>query len=303
MTSFWEYFAKHENSILMLPADFNSKAMITLLNRGNMIKWPLIDLSKVLKKITHLTLVAIIASPLSAYSIDDRADTDPNDDLDPDEKISWKTTISSYRDSLHGDAYDLNMRGNTEKLTFWLGQYSHANVFKQTRLGMEYSHALPLGRLVGSVQIATENFLGWSLTWDGKKAGQHGFGPMVGIGRTNLKPYYNLNFDPNDSVLIGGSYSSPSNGAFTLYRISDDRLHTGQQTTHLVWRRSLPEGKRLTLDAFARKGASEPGGTVYRGKGAMMTLDVNDWFMRVGYDPKANWTPSNIVRMAIGFRH
>lgn len=202
-----------------------------------------------------------------------------------------------------GDVYDLNIRGNTEQLTFWLGHYSYANVFKQTRLGVEYSHALPMGRLIGSVQVATENFLGWSLTWDGKNAGQHGFGPLVGIGRTNLKPYYNLNFDPNDSVLIGGSYSSSRIGTLTLYKIADDRLHTGQQTIHLVWRRSLTEGKRLTVDAFSRKGASESGETVYRGTGAMVTLDINDWFVRLGYDPKANWGPSNIVRMSIGFRH
>jgi hypothetical protein len=59
----------------------------------------------------------------------------------------------------------------------------------------------------------------------------------------------------------------------------------------------------LTFDAFLRKGASEPGEKVYRGTGAMVTLDINNWFMRIGFDPKANWGPSNIVRMAMGFRH
>ena len=240
---------------------------------------------------------------LSARAIEDRADIDPNDPLDPGETISWKITASKYSNSLFGQSNDVNIRGNTENLTFWIGHYDQSNVFKQTRIGAEYSYVLPIGRLIGSLQIATENFMGWSITWDGKNADEHGVGPLLGIGRTNLKTYYNLNFDPNDSILLGGSYSSSAIGKVMLYQIYDDRLNTGQRVTHLVWRRSYSEGKRITVDAFLRTGANAPGETVYRGQGVMATLDFNDWFVRVGNDPNANFSPGNIVRVAIGYRY
>lgn len=252
--------------------------------------------------IFKFTLLCCFAITLGVQAIEDRVDIDPNDELDPGEKISWKMTASTYANSAQGASNDVNIRGNTEKLAFWVGYYDQSKVFEQTRMGMEYTHPLPVGRLIGSLQVATENFQGWSLTWDGKKADEHGFGSLIGISRTNLMPYYNLNFDPNDSLLIGGSYSSSKMGKVIFYQIYDDRLDTGQRVTHLVWRRSLPEGKRITIDAFDRTGASALGEMVYRGTGMTATMDFNDWFVRVGHDPNANFTPGNISRVSIGYR-
>lgn len=240
---------------------------------------------------------------LSAQAIEDRADVDPNDTLDPGEIISWKITASRYADSESGPSHDLNLRGNTKNFAFWLGHYEQRQVFLQTRIGFEYSQDLPLGRLISSLQIATEGFQGWSLTWDGKKTGERGLGPLIGISRTNLKPYYNLNFDPNDAILLGGTFSSSSSGKFSLYQIADDRLHTGQKVTHLVWRRSLFGDKRITLDLFHRSGANAPGEMLYRGLGVTGTLDVNDWFVRFGKDSNANFTPGDIIRIAFGYRY
>ncbi len=248
-------------------------------------------------------ILIFLAMASGVQAIEDRADVDPNDELDTGEKISWKLTASRYTNSLQGASNDFNIRGNTENLAFWVGYYDQPKIFQQTRVGMEYSHPLPLGRLIGSIQIATENFQGWSLTWDGKNADEHGFGPLLGIGRTNLKPYYNLNFDPNDSVLIGGSFSSSKTGKIMLYQIYDDRLHTGQKVTHLVWRRSYADGKRITIDAFTRSGANAPGEKVYRGTGMTATLDLNDWFVRFGHDPNSNFSPGNIIRVALGYRY
>jgi hypothetical protein len=251
----------------------------------------------------NIFLLIFLLVPLSAKAIEDRADVDPNDPLDPGEKISWKLTASRYTDSILGQSHDVNIRGNTKYLTMWLGHFEQSNIFTQTRIGMEYSYALPIGRLIGSLQIATENFQGWSLTWDGKNADEQGFGPLLGISRTNLKPYYNLNFDPNDSVMLGGSYASKKTGRLMLYQVYDDRLDTGQKVTHLIWRRSLSGGKRITVDLFARSGASAAGETLYRGTGMTTTLDVNDWFVRFGHDQNANYSPGNINRVAIGYRY
>lgn len=134
----------------------------------------------------HLSLILFTLSflvTMLAYSIGDRADTDPKDDLEPGEKITWKSTASRFADSLLGDSSDLKVRGNTEDLTFWIGRYGQNNVFMQTRLGLEYSQTLPIGRLLGSYQVATGDFKGWSLTWDGKQSGKRGFSSLLGIGQ------------------------------------------------------------------------------------------------------------------------
>lgn len=251
--------------------------------------------------------LATAASALLVFSglasaIEDRADVDPNDALEPREKIAWKLTASQYRSSTDGQAHDVNLRGNTKDLTFWVGSYRDAQGFDQSRVGVEYAIDVPVGRITPSFQAATGGFMGWSLTWNGRQEKAQGFAPLVGFGRTNLRTYYNLNFDPNDSIMVGGSYVSKAVGTLMFFRIQDDRLKTGQRTHHLVWRKSLPEDRRLTVDLFARSGAQVAGGAVFRGKGVAATLDVGDYFVRLGYDAKANYTAGNITRLSLGYR-
>ena len=35
--------------------------------------------------------------------------------------VAWKLSLGRYRDSVDGYATDVNLRGNTEDLTFWIG--------------------------------------------------------------------------------------------------------------------------------------------------------------------------------------
>jgi hypothetical protein len=138
--------------------------------------------------------------------------------------------------------------------------------------------------------------VGWQARWGGW------FFTALGWGRTNVKTYYNLNFDPNDSVLWGASYSQSKLGQISLYQIFDDRLHTGQRVTHLVWRGVLPNTWGVTVDAFERTGASDVGEPRVKGNGLSLTVDVRDYFVRVVYDQKANFTDANMTRLAVGFR-
>jgi len=245
--------------------------------------------------------VAIALIPIIAFAIEDRADTTPNDALDPGETVTFKATLGSYKDTVRGDGVDVNIRGNTESLAFWVGNYKDQE-YDQTRIGVEYSIALPYGKLVPSFQTAAGGFMGGSLTWDGKQEGLYGWAPMIGIGRTNLQPYFNLNFDPNDSVMAGGSYSSKQLGLLMLYQIWDDKLGTGQRVTHAVWRRKFPDGLRLTTDIFNRVGSESSGSPQYQGTGFTFTLDINDYFFRMGFDPYANYKEGNITRFALGYR-
>jgi len=234
----------------------------------------------------------------------DRANMDPVDPLKPEQTVAWKATLGSYRDSTtHATATDVNLRGNTQDTKFWLGYYQDQDNFTQSRAGVEQSTSLgAYGQLISSLQVASGGFVGGGLTWDGKQDGVDGFSPLLGWGRTNVKTYYNLNFDPNDSVLWGASYSQSKLGQISLYQIFDDRLHTGQRVTHLVWRGVLPNTWGVTVDAFERTGASDVGEPRVKGNGLSLTVDVRDYFVRVVYDQKANFTDANMTRLAVGFR-
>jgi len=253
--------------------------------------------------VAAMVLVGLFAVSFS-YASQDRANIDPIDPLKPDQEVAWKFSLGSYRDSVtKSNATDVNVRGNTQDTKFWLGYYQDKNNFTQSRAGVEQATSLAsYGQLISSLQVASGGFVGGSITWDGKQDNVDGFSPLLGWGRTNTKTYYNLNFDPNDSVLWGGTYSQRQLGQFSLYQIFDDRLKTGQRVTHLVWRGTLPNAMGLTLDAFERSGASDVGEQKLKGNGLSVTLDVRDYFVRMAYDQKANFTDANITRLAVGFR-
>lgn len=64
-------------------------------------------------------------------------------------------------------------------------------------------------KLIPSGQYASRGFIGASTTMEFGAAASPWFG-LVGLGRTNTKPYYNLNFGPNDSLLIGTGWTPDS---------------------------------------------------------------------------------------------
>ena len=234
----------------------------------------------------------------------DRANTQNASSTEDGQPVTWKATLGTYKDSVTRDtATDLNLRGSTKDTRFWLGYYQEQTDFKQTRLGAEQAAGLAsYGKLIYSLQVASGGFVGGSLTWDGKQDNVDGFSPLLGLGRTNAKPYVNLNFDPNDSVLWGGTYSQRQIGQISLFQIFDDRFNTGQRVTHLVWRGSLPNSVGLVVDAFHRSGAIEAGEVQVKGNGLATTVEVRDYFVRFAYDQKANYTQANITRLAVGFR-
>lgn len=249
-----------------------------------------------------LAAAACVALALPVCAIEDRADIDPSDPLKTGQRVAWKATISSYRDSTSGWARDINLRGNSKAVTFWLGDYKDPNGAGQFRAGLETAVSIgQWGRTVWSLQSASGGFLGWSLTWDGRRESRSGWAPLIGIGRTNTRPYFNLNFDPNDSVMAGATYAWESGAILTAYQIRDDRLGTGQRVSHLVWR--VPLGNdRLTVDTFMRSGATEAGAPTYRGHGLTSTLDLGPRFIRLGWDGRANYATSNVARFAVGQR-
>jgi hypothetical protein len=227
----------------------------------------------------------------------DRADTEPNSVANEGQKFAWKASIANYISSDQTDAVDLNLRANTDTTSFWIGDYKSSGGFEQVRTGFEQQTQLRIGRLISSLQFATKGFAGGSVTWDLRQGQNEIFAPMIGWGRTNLKPYYNINFDPNDSVLYGGTVSLKSQGMLTLFQVKDDRLNTNQTVTHVVYRNDFGSFMRWTVDLFRRKGAESQGSDEFNGSGLSVGFDAYSYGMKIVNDRKSNFTNVNMTRV------
>lgn len=264
--------------------------------------------------VSNLLFRAVISSSLlvfacaSALASEDRADIEPNKPAGAGGGIAWKFTPGIYRETAGRSAFDLNLRGNRDSDTFWIGHYRRGDEFEQTRAGYERQFTLPFGRVVASGQVASHGFLGGSVTLEASAAAvEPSSAPFVGLlgwGRTNLKPYYNLNFDPNDSVLIGAGWRPDEGTALSVFQVFDDRLRTGQRVTHFVLRWKTGARSRWTIDVFNRAGRAdaEPDSEMFHATGIAVTYDLEPWFARIAWDPKVNYTNSDMTRVAIGVR-
>lgn len=214
----------------------------------------------------------------------------------PTNKIDYKLTTSYYSTDSN-NAYDINLRGNSGNHTGWLGGYQDDSGFKQARAGYEYTQDEGVARIVWSAQIASRGFLGGSAT---AEVGGDSFA-IFGIGRTNLRDYYNLNFDPNDALTAGVGTRAIANTELSFFRVWDDRLDTRQQVTHGVIRYKPTSEQRITIDASYKSGLTSD--SVYvEGYGLSLTYDYQYFFIRVAEDQHVNFTQENMTRCSIGVR-
>src|SRR3954469_20982186 len=128
---------------------------------------------------------ALLAATGAAHAADGRgaADVDRAELPAAQSKGAWKLTPAHYMSSSEPDAWDVNLRGNTETQTWWAGYYQRKDEFRQLRLGYERPLEWPLVRIVPSFQYATRGFLGGSLY---SEIGERHFA-IAGWGRTNLR--------------------------------------------------------------------------------------------------------------------
>lgn len=215
------------------------------------------------------------------------------------ESWSFKFTSALYSERATPLAHDQNLRGNLGEHTAWIGHYQRGGQFEQTRLGYEYTFKLPFGQVIPSLQVATQGFVGGAVT---AQVGSESAWAIVGFGRTNLKPYYNLSFDPNDSVVLGAAVRLRPRGVLSLYTVADDRLGTGQKVTHLVWRERFAQDQRITIDFVNKTGSPEAGLPGLPGKGLTVTYDYGKFFGRLGREQNVNFTTGDQTRLAGGFR-
>ncbi len=214
-----------------------------------------------------------------------------------EDPISFKLTPAWYRSDDGGRAGDINLRANVDNQTAWVGYYRDKTGFAQTRAG--YENKLEGGwlRTVLSAQVAGGGFIGGSIT---SEVGGDTFG-IIGFGRTNLRDYYNLNFDPNDAITLGIGSRAVDDTEITFFHLWDDRLHTQQRVTHAIVRRKFSHDQRLTLDVSRKSGLTTDENFV-RGYAATLTYDFSSYFLRVARDQYVNFSPTSQFRISLGAR-
>src|SRR5262249_36169833 len=122
------------------------------------------------------------------------AAADDPDTATPSIPPANKLTVAYYDFSSGTNGIDVNLRHTFKSTTGWVGYYHQNDRFDQGRVGYEYDYHAGWLTFVPSVQGATHGFVGFTLYGE---AGR-GVYAIGGMGRTNLKPYWNLGFDPND---------------------------------------------------------------------------------------------------------
>jgi hypothetical protein len=224
------------------------------------------------------------------------ADTpsDPSDDSK--EPPHFKLTLGWYDFSDHSRGIDTNLRHTSDLGNVWIGFFRlDEPEFRQWRTGWDRSFGKAV-RVSPSLQLASGGFAGGSIQ---AETGEPWFAG-VGFGRTNLRPYYTLNFDPNDSWQVAAGHRSEGGRTLSAQMVRDNREHPDQRHFHLLWRQPLPRGERLTLDALYKVGIVEE--EKIRRWGFTATYDWPRFFVRIARDPKTNFTPVDAWRFSVGTR-
>lgn len=208
----------------------------------------------------------------------------------------FKLTTGWYHLSESGNGLDINVRHSSDYGNVWAGFFKVKDVdVQQWRAGWDRSFGDDI-RLQPSIQVASGGFAGGSLNVETGTNWVAG----AGLGRTNLRPYYNLNFDPNDSWYVLAGYRGDDGKSVVATYVRDNRENPDQQHFHLTIRTPMLEKQRLTLDVLYKRGLVE---NQRIGKlGATLTYDWPKFFARIAYDPRTNFTPDNAWRLSIGTR-
>lgn len=240
-----------------------------------------------------LTAAALLLSAGASAAADQAAEGTP--------PAVFKLTTGLYQlsggDLPAGPGLDVNLRASSGFGNIWLGWFrSPAQGLTQTRAGWDHAFKLGPVRFMPSLQIASGGFQGGSAYLE---TGSRWFAG-AGLGRTNLRPYVNLNFDPNDSWTLAGGYRWSDNHSLALQVVRDNRLNPDQQHTHLVYRVPVNGDDRLTLDLLSKKGLVA-GMPIHR-LGLSVAYDRPSYFVRVARDPLVNFTTQDMLRLSVGTR-
>jgi len=194
-------------------------------------------------------------------------------------------------------SYDLNFRHQFGSVVAWIGGLIDPQGGSQGRVGAEYDFQREWLLFIPTLQVATNGAVMGSFY---SEFGTKYYG-IFGYSRTNLRPFNNLTFDPNDSVQIGLGRKISSYDKLYAFSIIDVRLHTHQQDTHILWRHRLDDNNGITIDGLYKSGNTDEGKHI-RAVGIGIYYDRPTWFWKAYYDPYVNFTQQTMVRLGIGLK-
>ncbi len=210
--------------------------------------------------------------------------------------LAYKFTAGHYYFSDQGTGWDLNLRRTSEVGNVWLGLFQLPNQdISEWRVGWDRTFGKEI-RITPSIQSASGGFFGGSFQVE---IGDPWFA-AVGLGRTNLRPYFNLNFDPNDAYFLTLGKRSSTHELLMMQYVRDNRDHPDQQHLHFVYRTLVHQDHRLTLDLLYKQGLV--GNTTVHRWGLTLGYDWPRHFVRLAWDPKVNFTHDNALRLSMGYR-
>ena len=207
----------------------------------------------------------------------------------------WKLTLGEYIYANYAGT-DFNLRWRADDSSAWVGVYSDRVFGTQARAGADTSiNVGPFVQIQPSLQTASMGFLGGSIN---VQAGASWYG-LAGFGRTDARPYFNLNFDPNDALTFGAGHRAEDGVSYLVFVVADDRFHTGQRDWHANVQ--IPFGdSHATLDLMRKSGLTDAGPIT--GWGFIAAWDWPRSFVRLAYDPHQNFSAQDAWRLATGVR-
>jgi hypothetical protein len=245
-----------------------------------------------------VTVLTVLPGVTSAYG---QAAVEPPKAARPSpveraDDLRSKATVSGY--FLPGDQeLDLNVRHRFADLVTWVGLFVDRHGKGQGRVGAEYDFSKGPLLVIPTLNLGSNELAAGSVYFE---AGKRFYG-IGGYAVTNGKPFYNLSFDPNDSVELGAGWHVSSYDRLAAFTIFDVRFHTGQQDTHVLWRHKLDPREGITVDALYKSGRGDAGQHI-EGLGLALYYDRARFFVKAAWDPHVNFSPVDMLRVGAGIK-
>jgi hypothetical protein len=239
------------------------------------------------------------AAPQPSPSPDSSAAEQPDtrDPVERSDEFKSKLTFGIYF-TPGSRAYDLNLRHQFGNFTAWIAGFYDPNSNKLLRVGGQYDYKKSWLHLVPTLEVETNRAMSGSLY---SELGSGKTYAIAGISRTNLRPFFDLFWDPSDSVQLGIGHKISNYDRIQAYTIFDVRLHTEQQNTHVLWRHKLNASNGITFDGVFKSGHGDSGEFI-RAVGIGVYYDREKWFWKLYYDPHVNFSDHTMVRTGIGLK-
>jgi len=233
----------------------------------------------------------------SASKQSDASKPDTRDPVERSDEFKSKLTFGIYF-TPGARVYDLNVRHQFGNLTAWIAGFYDPKSNKLIRIGAQYDYKRVWLHLVPTLEVSTTRAMSGALY---SELGSGKTIAIVGIARTNLRPFFDLFWDPGDSVQLGIGHKISNYDRIQGYTIFDVRLHTEQQNTHVLWRHKLNANNGITFDGVFKSGHGDSGMFI-RAVGVGVYYDREKWFWKLYYDPHVNFGDHTMVRTGIGLK-